>query len=248
MKKKSLVIFTSLVLCILLVIPVIAVPPAPNIETASTWARDDISLAVYLGLVPQELQSDYSAATTRAEFAALAVALYENLIGYVEGRITFVDTSDVNVEKMAYLGVVQGVGRNQFAPEQPITREAAAVFLTRLYVAMGYPLSQQTPTFEDNYDIASWAMEGVGHMQATGIMGGVSSSRFAPKSPYTLQQSIITMLRMFNIITEARANDESEPTPTPEPTLEPTPTPTPEPEPTPESTPAPTPTPVPPGD
>jgi len=257
MKRKPIILAVMLILCIGLVIPVFAnTNPSPNVETASSWARDDISLAINMGLVPQGLQSDYRLAATRADFAALAVVLYEYFAGEITGRETFVDTNDINVEKMAYLGVVQGVGRNRFAPEQPITREAAAVFLTRLSSAIGHPLTMQTPTFTDNSSISSWARESVGQMQSTGIMGGVSGNRFAPASPYTREQSIVSMLRTYNFIfelIEATQTPTPEPTPTPTPTPEPTPEPTqvptptqvPEPEPEPESPPETMPTPVP---
>jgi len=37
-------------------------------------------------------------------------------------------------------------------------------------------------------------------MQATGIMGGVGNNTFAPKSDYTREQSIMTMMRLFDIV------------------------------------------------
>ena len=37
-------------------------------------------------------------------------------------------------------------------------------------------------------------------MQAAGIMTGVDGGRFAPAEPYTIEQSITTMLRLFNAI------------------------------------------------
>jgi hypothetical protein len=40
----------------------------------------------------------------------------------------------------------------------------------------------------------------VGQMQASGIMGGVGDNRFAPQGRYTIEQSITTMLRVFELI------------------------------------------------
>ena len=155
----------------------------------------------------------------------MAVALYERELGTIRGRVNFRDTDDDNVRKMAYLGVVTGIGGNRFAPNNPITREAAAVFLSRLAEAMGHPLPDQSPQFADNGHISGWAVEGVGQMQATGIMGGVSGNRFAPHSPYTREQSIITMLRLLNII-DPQGGGEVAPTPFPTPIIT-TPTPVP---------------------
>ena len=72
--------------------------------------------------------------------------------------------------------------------------------LSRLAAAIGKPLTQQAATFNDNDSISSWAFDAVGEMQATGIMGGVGNNTFAPKSDYTREQSIITIMRLFDIV------------------------------------------------
>jgi len=174
---------------------------APNLSTASNWAHDSINEAFGLGLIPQNLQSNYTANTTRAEFAALAVALYETVTGReIAGRMQFNDTNDVNVQKMGYLGVVTGVGGGNFAPNNTLTREQAAVMLARLAYAIGQPLPPSAPTFADNAQISGWAVDGVGQMQASGIMGGVGNNQFSPSGSYTREQSIVTMLRLFDLL------------------------------------------------
>ena len=72
--------------------------------------------------------------------------------------------------------------------------------LSRLANAMGQPLQVQAATFADKGNVSSWAIEGVGQVQAAGIMTGVGDNRFAPRDPYTREQSIITMIRLFNIV------------------------------------------------
>jgi len=179
-------------------------PPPPTTgtldNTASGWAVDSLLRSVELGLVPQNLQSNFQATTSRAEFTALAITLYEVVVGEVTGRVTFVDTNDIYVQKAAYLGIVQGVGDDRFDPNSPLTREMAAVLTARLANAMGYPFPEDAPTFADNTSISVWARDGVGQAQAAGIMGGVGDNRFAPLDPYTCEQSIITMLRLFDMI------------------------------------------------
>ena len=97
----------------------------------------------------------------------------------------------------AAIGVVNGVGDNRFSPHDSLSREQAATMLSRLADAIGKPLPIHFVTFIDSDSIASWALEGVGQVQAAGIMSGVGSNTFAPKNPYTREQSIITMLRMY---------------------------------------------------
>jgi hypothetical protein len=172
-------------------------PTAPNLNTASAWAHEDINKAVAAGLVPKDLQSLYTQTTTRVEFCALAASLYESIKGEIAGRSNFVDTNDANVQKMAYIGVVSGVGNSKFDPNTKITREQAAAMLARLANAIGKPFAKIAPTFADNGQISSWAFEYVGQIQAALIMNGVGDNRFAPQNPYTREQSIITILRLF---------------------------------------------------
>jgi len=152
-------------------------------------------------LIPANLQSKYTQTITRAEYCALAVALYEKYTDKeTTGRATFTDTNDMNVEKMAVVGVVNGIGNNKFDPDAQLTREQAAVMLARLADVIGKPLEKKTATFADNNEIASWAIEGVGQVQTAGIMSGGGNNLFAPKDPYTREQSILTMIRLWDIV------------------------------------------------
>ena len=175
-------------------------PVHPIAEVPSSWAADSVNAAIAAGIVPASLQSKYTQATTRAEFCALAVTLYESVYGEITERSKFADTNDVNVEKAAGLGIVNGVGDNQFGPEQKLTREQAATMLSRLANAMGKPLAEQPAAFADNASVSSWAADAVGQMQATGIMTGVGDNTFAPQADYTREQSILTMMRLFDIV------------------------------------------------
>ena len=181
-------------------------------DNPSSWAAEDVSTAIEAGLVPQALQSQYTQATTRAEFCALAVTLYETVTGEViTDRSTFSDTDDVNVEKAAAIDVVNGVGNNLFSPDTQLTREQAATMLSRLADALENPLPEHEATFNDNESISIWAFEAVGQMQVTEIMAGVGNNTFAPKSPYTREQSILTILRLYYVLEPDASPDSDTP-------------------------------------
>jgi hypothetical protein len=127
--------------------------------------------------------------------------LYEKCLGEaINSRSTFNDTDDVNVEKMAAVGVVEGVGGNSFEPGGTLNREQAATMLSRLAEALGKPFQAHPASFSDNDKISMWAIHGAGQVQAAGIMTGIGENTFAPKNPYTREQSIITMLRLWSIV------------------------------------------------
>ena len=173
----------------------------PDLATANTWAHEGITSAVTLGLVPQTLQNNFTNNTTRAEFATLAVTLYETVTGReITARTAFNDTTDINVQKMGGLGVITGVGDGYFAPNRTINRQEAAVMLARLAYVIGQPIAPSAPTFADNDYISSWAIDSVGQMQDAGIMGGVSYNNFDPSGTFTREQSILALLRLFELL------------------------------------------------
>ena len=176
-------------------------PAQPAADQPSSWAAGQVSEAVSAGIVPESLQSAYTQSITRAEFCALATRLYETVKGTaITERVTFTDTTDENVEKMAALGVVTGTGDGAFDPGGLLTREQAATMLARLSDAVGAPLPAGSPTFPDAASISSWASEAVGRVQAGGVMSGTDTGAFDPAGPYTREQSILTMLRLYHTI------------------------------------------------
>jgi len=172
--------------------------PALASDEPSPWASGVVYEAIAAGLVPMGLRSDYTQAITRAEFCALAVALYEIVTGSeIYGRQPFDDTDDENVEKAAAVGFVAGVGNGMFAPDDMLTREQAAVILSRFAYAIGNPFAIQAPSCRDSGSISPWAAEHVGQLLKSGIMAGVGNNMFEPKGPYTREQSIITIMRLY---------------------------------------------------
>jgi len=203
--KKLIALFCMSVGVMIISLPMTAL--ASN--TPSPWAESYVNQAIFVNIVPANLQSNYTQPITRAEFSALAVALYEVAMGEITGRISFADTTDVNVEKAAYIGIVSGVGNNNFDPNTALTREQAAVMLARLSYAVDRPLPVRAATmanFVDNSDIATWAIESVGKVSATGVMGGVEGNMFAPQQLYTREQAIVTIIRIFEGIRNVGAN------------------------------------------
>lgn len=173
-------------------------PVVGNPQPAS-WAKADVDRAVAEGILPTELQSAYDQPITRREFCVLADALYTKVKGgmaSVDASITFTDTADPAVLRMASAKVVNGTGGGAFAPDSQLTRQEAATMLARLAAVLGKPLAAGEPTFDDNDAIAGWARPFVGQMQQSGVMGGTGNNMFSPWLTYTREQSVITIMRL----------------------------------------------------
>jgi hypothetical protein len=173
----------------------------PKPDNPSPWAARSVNTAISAGLVPLKMRAKYTQATTRAEFCVLAVNLYEHAKGTeITGRVKFSDTSDVNVEKMAYLGVVNGVGGNKFSPDATLNREQAAIIIIRLADALGIQLSDGQATSSDSSSISAWAIEAVGKVQSNNIMSGIGDNEFSPKGKFTREQSIVAIIRLNDLL------------------------------------------------
>ncbi len=172
-------------------------PSDPSSDTPSKWAEEEVGKAVSLGLVPESLQSKYTANINRGEFAALAVTLYETVTGKeITDRKTFPDTSDENAQKLGSLGVVQGDQYGNYNPAGIIDRQQAAVFLARLAEVAGKPMTAKPLTFADSSTIKDWAAKEVSLAYGSGVMEG-DGNNFNPTQQYTREQSILTMYRLY---------------------------------------------------
>jgi len=182
-----------------------SVPITLSGATASEWAVAELERAEELGLIPDCLEgADLTADITRAEFAAVAVKVYEALSGTPAIPIVnnpFTDCNDVEVLKAYNIGAVNGTSATTYDPDALLNREQAATMLTRVFKKVtlaGWTLptdSQFTlpytkpAAFADDKDISDWAKDSVYFMAANGIINGVGNNKFAPKNVTTEEQA-----------------------------------------------------------
>ena len=181
--------------------------PAGAADQPSDWALEAVQTAREAGLVPEKLDSAYDRAATRAEFCALAAAVYrswetEGLLGKVEkDTVLFTDCKEGDVLLCASVGIVNGVGGGRFEPGRSLQRQEAASMLHRLgALRADYDGSVQgrlPHVFADGADIASWARNDINWVYRHGIMTGTGGNAFEPAGEYTREQSIATMLRLY---------------------------------------------------
>lgn len=199
---------------------------AEDIITAISmgYLDDDPDVFGYQPAVTDLLGSDYTRAITRGQFAALAIRYYETLMSDITGEDytipvatgddVFADCSNnENMAKAFNLGILGGYNSAPdrsgvyVGPNDNITREQAATMLTRLmeclindFDAIGR--TGWTVWYADSLPftdtISDWAYDGVRAVYGVGAMTGTTGTTFSAKSPYTIEQSIVTIMRIDN--------------------------------------------------
>lgn len=199
---------------------------AEDIITAISmgYLDDDPDVFGYQPAVTDLLGSDYTRAITRGQFAALAVRYYETLMSDITGEDytipvnsgddVFADsTNNEAIAKAFNLGILGGYNSADtragvyVGPNDNITREQAATMLTRLMEKLIVAFDSVGRTgwtvwYADNLpftdEIADWAYDGVRAVYGVGAMTGTTGTTFSAKSPYTIEQSIVTLMRIDN--------------------------------------------------
>ncbi len=175
---------------------------AANGAQVSGWAKDQVNEAISVGLVSDKLGKDYRVNITRAQFAVMAVQLYEAMAPNGEkiapaAENPFTDTSDPDVLRAAAAEFISGVGGGSFAPDLPLNREQAASILSRVYAKLGGEIPEVDATsFADDGSISGWAKSTVAFMSGKGIVSG-DGANFSPKGQTTIEQALSISLRMF---------------------------------------------------
>lgn len=179
----------------------------------SPWARDVVDEASSSGLIPALVEDNhdfyFQGEVTRAEFAAIAVKLYEAMSGKEAAYSDSNPFTDVQAGSEAYpyimaardLGIVQGnsLTENTFAPDALVKRQDAALMLARVYTLLGGRIPAGASTaFSDNAEIRADAMDAVAFMSDNGIINGIGGNRFAPSNGATVEQALKIAVYMLN--------------------------------------------------
>lgn len=181
----------------------LAQPAAPNLDSASSWARVEIVNAHENGLLTDKLQLDYQKSITREEFCELAVKLYGEITGNsspVKSENPFSDTENPSIISAYQLGIVNGTGEGLFSPYTTATREEVSVMLYRTLQAAGLDLSitkKNQTAFSDRQYISDWAKEAVIALRAANIIDGVGDNLFEPKATTSREQAITLVKRIY---------------------------------------------------
>lgn len=231
--RKGMVIMKKLLSMLLSMTMLFSISVYASNTDISEWAREEVDEAIELGFVIEDLQCDYQDNITREEFAATAVeylAYQRNLSvedmvdWYVKDNNfdikevvmdSFNDISDsqykIYILYANTLGIVNGYGDGTFKPNNPITREEAAVMLSNVFAryTSGFKMGQSAGMshFTDFDEISKWAISSVRVVNYLDVMIGVSDDKFSPKTHYTREQCFATFLRLCQNSNVTRYNN-----------------------------------------
>ena len=168
----------------------------------SDWAKNYIEKAIDIGLLKGVTVPVYKENITREQFCELIydfIMITQNGISTPEWKNSFVDTDNEKVVVLNAAEVIYGKSSTEFAPNDLLTREEAATILVRMMNKfMPMAATEMYFDYDDSQDISEWASESVQVMSNLGFMNGVGENKFAPKDNYTTEQSITTLIRMYD--------------------------------------------------
>lgn len=181
-------------------------------DAPASWAMEEVEKAIGAQLIPEEMQGDYTKSITREEFCILAIRMIEvksgmSIEAYLDevGTViapmgTFTDSDTKEVRAAKALGITDGTSPTEFSPNNFLTREQAAKFLTTTAMACGRDVVFNTPAYADVKEIASWAKPYTGYVYDINVMKGVGANKFNAKGSYQRQQAFMTMYRIWKSI------------------------------------------------
>lgn len=197
--------------------PEVTTPVLPENAVISDWAIAEFTQAYEAGLVTVELlnNNNYTRAITRSEFAHVICALLEeygvSFEDYLkkqgsDPKLKFVDTNaDMKIEFVSSCGIITGTSEQYFSPFDLLTREQAAVMLTRTFKYLKPKMSAKKVTaFVDETLFSSWSKAEIytvagltDKKTGSAVMGGIGGGYFSPKASYTVEQSLISAKRLL---------------------------------------------------
>ncbi|MDD2511162.1 MAG: S-layer homology domain-containing protein [Syntrophomonas sp.] len=164
-----------------------------NIPTdiSGHWAKDSIMKMINAGVISGYPDGTFKPdkAVTRAEFTVMIVKALN-----LETRTgkTFTDTTShwakESIATAAAHGIISGYDENTFGPDNMITREQAAVIVSR---AAQLEAETGELNFTDSKAISPWAQPGVAAAFKAGFISGYPDGSFKPQGNTTRAEAAI---------------------------------------------------------
>ena len=219
-KLVSIVLYVCLVSLFVPVLPMAYAadaPGEPGAKAAETsgftdmgrhWAAAAVTRLAAAGLVDGYADGAFhpDQLVTRAEL----IVLLNRVFGYAEGEAAaFADVQGGDwyadaLTRARAAGVADGYADGRFLPQQPITRQDAAVLLARAFRLEASDRSG-TAAFVDAGDIAGYAKPALESLLADGTISGYDGQRLLPQRAITRAETAALLANLIGWISSADA-------------------------------------------
>ena len=173
----------------------------PYHDISTSYAREAISRLHASGIMQGTTAAAFSPkrSVTRAEFVTVLMRAF----GITPASSAIPAYTDVPrstwyygaIQAATELGLTNGLGNGTFQPDQALTRQEAAVWLTKA-LKQAIPAASSYSVYRDASSIAAWAKPYVTAISTLGLMQG-NESRFYPAQSITRQETAVIFDRLL---------------------------------------------------
>lgn len=175
-----------------------------DIETY-TWAKNEIETLAAKGIISGISDSEYGPAMSirRCDFILLLVRAY-GFNGTFEENFSDVPSDAYYAQAVGLakkLGILTGMGNNEFNPNGYITRQDMCVMSMRTMQVAGKKVADPADLskFNDSADIAEYAKDAVASLVASGIINGDENGNINPRKNTTRAESAVIIYRLLGL-------------------------------------------------
>lgn len=174
----------------------------------SAWYYNDVMRICQYGYMNGMSSNTFApeSALTRAMTVTILGRMWEIDLDQYTGETVFADVSSDSwygpyVCWAVENGITTGMSADAFAPEDPVTREQMATFISRFCQQMGWILTETADPaaeFQDISQVSEYAVESLELMRVTGIILGDPSGCFNPKNPIIRAEVAAMLSRLID--------------------------------------------------
>ncbi|TXK85995.1 immunoglobulin-like domain-containing protein [Paenibacillus sp. N3.4] len=201
-----------------LIVPnVVALPhvsfAAPSSDTSKHWAKDQIGIWTALDLADGYPDGTFKPdnSVTRAEFMALVNRTF-NYTTKADIKFKDVAISDwfyADVAKAQAAGYIEGYEDGSMKPLETISRQEAAVIVSRIKKLPIANLNGTPTTFVDAAQIANWSKAPIQSVVQAGYMNGYPGQLFKPTGLITRAEAIVSLDRAGEVSSQTTVYDKA---------------------------------------
>jgi len=171
-------------------------------DTKGHWAEAQLNDWMQQGLLKgyDDGSAKPDEPITRAEFMALVNRVYRWTdkadIHFKDLKVS--DPAYADVQIAVKVGYIQGYGDQTIRPGNRVSRQEAAMIVSRLQKLQGN--AEAALSFADSLSFPEWGKEAIGAVVQSRIMNGYEDNSFRPARPITRAEATVTLQSVIGVV------------------------------------------------